>query len=326
MGMQLPCGGRVAAGLLVLALLLCSSGSVDLRAEDEEEKLRVRAWQETGSAEERVDIVFVGDGYQRRHLTRTGKYWRDVNRYARELFEEPPFSTYKKLFNVYGVYLESKNVALEGETALGCYFAQPRLLQVRHRKKLLEAVSAAPPADIVFVMVNTEKHGGAGSTLREIQRRGRPLPSPVFSACDTISFQVALHELGHSFAGLGDEYVDEPTATRYPLPGKGKDLPHPNVTLAAHIDVTSREAIRATAKWGRYLDLKGAKRWRWAYEGAYFRTSGVFRPFPRCRMRAGGDAFCPVCCEQIAKNIHLAAGVPWDPEAHLKKHPLRGWR
>ncbi len=315
-----------ASVLASLVLLCLALGPVSLGEEEEEKKPRVRAWRETGPAEERVDIVFVGDGYQRRHLTRTGKFWRDVNRYARELFEERPFSTYKKLFNVYGVFLESKNVALKGETALGCYYASPRLLRFRDAKALVRALAAAPPPDIVFVMVNTEEMGGAGTSLGEIQRRGRPLPAPTFSARDTISFQTALHELGHSFAGLGDEYVDERTAGRYPLPTEGRDLPHANLTLAAHIDVTSRETIRATAKWGRFLDLPGAKRWSWAHEGGYFRGSGVFRPFRRCRMRTVSDVFCPVCCEQIAKAIHEAAGAPWSPEEHLEKHPLRKWR
>lgn len=315
------------ASVLVLLVLLCMvERPVSLCAEDEEEKPRVRAWLETGPAEERVDIVFVGDGYQRRHLSRTGKYWRDVNRYARELFEERPFSTYKKLFNVYGVFLESKNVALKGETALGSYYAAPRLLRFRDAKALVRALAAAPPPDIVFVMVNTEEMGGAGTLLREIERRGRPLPAPTFSARDTISFQTALHEVGHSFAGLGDEYVDERAAERYPLPTDGRNLPHANLTLAAHIDVTSRATIRATAKWGRFLDLPGAKRWAWAYEGGYFRGNGVFRPFPRCRMRDVSDHFCPVCCERIAEAIHEAAGAPWDREAYYKKLPLRGWR
>jgi IgA peptidase M64 len=45
-----------------------------------------------------------------------------------------------------------------------------------------------------------------------------------------------------------------------------------------------------------------------------------------CRMRENEAPFCPVCCEEVAKAIHAACGLPWDDAAWHKAHPLSGWR
>ena len=218
-------GRRAALLLAACALALSPAGSL---AEEEAEKGPVvRAWQEGGPPETSVDVVFVGDGYQRQHLSRTGKYARDVNRYARRFLEEAPFSWYRKRFNVHAVYLESHDAGVGGDTALQCRYLDDRRLRFSDEAALEAAVGRAPAADICLVMVNAEEPGGCGSTLASVQVRGRPLPAPTFSAQDTISFLTALHELGHSFAGLGDEYVDDPMVATFALPEEERTCPTP---------------------------------------------------------------------------------------------------
>ena len=293
----------------------------------------IRTWLESGPPASHVDVLFVGDGYQRRHLSRSGKYWRDVNRYAKRFFEERPFAWCKKRFNVRALFVESEDAGCKGcskveepDTALKSAFSGTRSLTFGDPAALQRFVEAAGAVDIVFVMVNAERYGGGGTTLPGILRRGRPLPAPTFSAQDTTSFLVAVHELGHSFAGLADEYEEAGKDGRYPLPEGGEDLDAPNVTLAAHIDRSSFERVAETAKWKRFLALRGAKRWIWAYEGGYYRARGVFRPFPRCMMNKLGDPFCPVCCEALAKAVFETCGVAWDEAAYDKAHPLELWR
>jgi hypothetical protein len=298
------------------------------------EVLRVRMWRESGPPEKCVDVLFVGDGYQPKHLTRTGKFWRDVERYATRFLKEKPFSDHPKLFNIAGLYLASKEPGCDDgpvdeiDTVLDCRFDAPdgRLLVFHDRAALVGALRHAPDTDVVLVMVNTERFGGAGAVLHEIERHGRHLPSPVFSAQDTRSFQIALHELGHSLADLADEYEDPAAAAHYAWPEGDTDLPYVNVTREMHLDRASFEAIRRTAKWKRFLEMRGAERHEWAHEGGYFRATGVFRPWERCKMRASDDPFCPVCCLEVAKAVHRYAGAPFDEAAWYDANPLRLWK
>jgi hypothetical protein len=177
----------------------------------------------------------------------------------------------------------------------------------------------------VFVMVNTERYGGAGTELAELMVRGRPLPAPTYAAQDTRSFLIAVHELGHSFADLDDEYADEDLHGSFPLPEKG-DIPEANVSLEREFERTSFERLKATVKWRHFLELPGAAKAKWFHEGGYYRERGVFRPWPTCRMRDHEDPFCPVCAEEIARTIHAACGLEWDDAAWHKAHPLSQWR
>ncbi len=327
---------RRGPGFVFLALLLLA-GPPPATADDDgvteiAPDLRFRAWQESGPPDRCVDVLFVGDGYQRSHLGRSGKYWRDVNRYARQLFKEPPFTWCQDKFNVRALFLESKDAGCIGakpgespSTALKSKF-RGRFLGFGDAEMLQRLVDASGDVDIVLVMVNTEKYGGGGTTLGNVQRRGRPLPAPTFSARDTTSFCIAVHELGHSFADLADEYVEEGKDDRWPLPTDGTDLKAANVALASHIDPTSFDTVATTAKWKHFLTQRGANRWTWAYEGGHYRSRGVYRPFPRCRMNKLADPFCPVCCEALAKAVFETCGVTWDDDAFHKAHPLRLWR
>ncbi len=316
----------------MIVLLLAVLPGVGHARNDEDGPV-VKTWLESGPPESCVDLLFVGDGYQRRHLGRSGKYWRDVNRYAKRFFDEEPFSWCKKLFNVRAAFVVSEDAGCVGasreenpKTALSSRFIGDRFLTFRDAEALRKIVEAAGAVDVVFVMVNTERYGGGGTVLDAVKvRQGRPLPAPTFSARDTISFMIALHELGHSVADLADEYAEAAMVSRFPLPTDDSDLTSANVTLASHVDRTSFETVAKTVKWKRFLSLHGADRWSWVYEGGYYRESGVFHPFPRCMMNALGDPYCPVCCEAVAKALYEIAQRTWDPEDYDKAHPLRNW-
>jgi len=294
----------------------------------------IRVWRSSGPPESTVDVLFVGDGYTKKHLGRSGKYWKDVERCSKRLFQDLPFSAYEDRFNVRALLLESPEEGCdraqsehEVDTALDSAFdtREGRLLVFRDAARLEALVRAAGPTDIVFVMVNTERYGGAGTELGSIRVRGRALPAPTYAAQDTLSFLIAVHELGHSFADLDDEYVDAATAPSFPLPDAG-DLPEANVSLAHAFERGSRERLAATVKWKHFLELPGAAKERWFHEGGYYREAGVFRPWPTCRMRENEAPFCPVCCEEVARTIHAACQIPWDDEAWHKAHPLSAWR
>lgn len=294
----------------------------------------IRSWQVGGDPATSVDVLFIGDGYLQREIAK--KFAVDLNRYAKRLLEEEPFLRFKKRFNIRGLVTPSRDRGCDAaagedlvDTALDCRFDKKdgRLLTVHDKSRLLELVKGAGAVDIALVMVNTERYGGAGEVLNGIKLRGRPLPAPVFSAQDTTSFLIAIHELGHSFADLADEYEDAALHRTFPIPtDQREDLHSANVTLPRCVDRTSLDSIAATVKWGHFLSLPGAKKREWMHDGGYYRATGVLRPWPSCRMRDHADPFCPICDEELAKAIVACIGETWDDAAWHKQRPLSDWR
>ena len=317
-------------GLCILSLAFLAQGQEAGKSKTPQ----LRAWLESGEPAACVDVLFVGDGYTSKHLGRAGKYWKDVERCAKRLFQDEPFASYRERFNVRALFVESKDEGCDpargddrADTALDSSFdtSDGRLLCFEDSTRLKELVEASGPQDIVFVMVNSERYGGAGSKLEELLVRGRAVPAPTYAAQDTRSFLIALHELGHSFADLADEYVDEELHSTFPLPEEG-DLSQSNVSLERAFERASFERLKATVKWKHFLELPGASRAEWFHEGGHYRERGVFRPWPTCRMRTNEDPFCPVCAEEVARAIHAACALDWDDVAWHKAHPLTQWR
>ena len=86
-----------------------------------------------------------------------------------------------------------------------------------------------------------------------------------------------MHELGHSFGGLADEYADAALTGTFALPSDEKaDLGEANVTLRGCFDLAD---LGSTVKWRHFLALPGAQHYDGIHEGGYFRAEGVFRPF-----------------------------------------------
>lgn len=281
----------------------------------------LRTWLESGPSEACVDVLFVGDGYTAADLGESGSYWGDVGRVADQLLREIPFAWYRDWFNVRAVFLESKDPGCdldpgvdEVDTTLDICFDDERRLALRNQEALRAAVREAGGADIVLVMVNSS--GSRGTADGDVA---------LFTSRDVSAHRMALHELGHSFAGLADEYVEGPLQERYPLPPSYSEIQEPNITLAGRFNAADAELLRRTLKWGHFLRLPGAERFAWLHEGGYYRSRGVFRPWSACRMRDDSDPFCPVCCEELARRIHETCDLPWDDAAYHRAHPLELW-
>lgn len=129
---------------------------------------------------------------------------------------------------------------------------------------IVAAELRAPAADTTLVMVNTPRYGGCGGY------RG------VYSAGNASATEVAIHELGHSLAGLADEY-DYDT-------GCG--------TYAGEINTSLDPFYGAWPEWRADL---GPPR-----EGAEYYRFCTYRPTDACEMRSLFEEFCPVCNQQWA--------------------------
>jgi hypothetical protein len=275
---------------------------------------------ENGPPESSVDVLFIGDGYTAEELA-SGRYWMDVWRVAQFLFEEAPLSWYRDWFNVRALLLESKESGCdltpevdEVDTALDACLERDdqRGLWIRNEARLSQLLQLAGEADVVFVMVNEDSCSGTATTLSDLQAGSSPHPLATFSIGCPRPHEVAAHELGHAFADLGDEYIDEDLARVHGRIPRGK----PNVT---------HHRRPSSAPWQHFLGLPGAERFTWHHEGAYYREKSLFRPWQRCRMRDSADPFCPVCCEAVARAIFRACGLEWDDAEYHRAHPLELW-
>lgn len=159
------------------------------------------------------------------------------------------------------------------------------------------AAEAVPAYDYIMVLVNDSQYGGSGGSV-------------CVASTGTYSSEVLLHEFGHTFAGLADEY-DSPYA--YP-PGD----PEPNVTYDTNRTTTPwRWWIEATTplptpETNDYSDVIGL------FEGARYVQSGIYRPvLSRCKMRQLNVGFDSVCIEaHIAKIYDFVAPVDESQSAY----------
>ena len=163
---------------------------------------------ENGPSSEKVDLLVIGEGYTEAELP---KFHADATRLVNALFEEEPFRSRKGDFNVWGLDLPSAESGVSrpraGEfhrTPLSAeynIFDSERYLLTYDNRALRDAASAAP-YEFIEILVNEEQYGGGG--IFNFQAT---------AAADTgFAEYVFVHEFGHHFAGLADEYYTSDVA------------------------------------------------------------------------------------------------------------------
>jgi hypothetical protein len=163
---------------------------------------------ESGPPSEKVDIVILGEGYAEAELQ---KFHADAKRLVDELFATEPFKSRKSDFNVRAIDLPAAESGVSRPHA-GKYRRNPagaqysifdseRYLLTYDNRSLRDILSAAP-YEFMGVLVNEKQYGGGG--IYNFQ---------MATAVDSdFSDYVFVHEFGHHFAGLGDEYYTSDVA------------------------------------------------------------------------------------------------------------------
>ena len=198
-------------------------------------KLNVWAVIENGPPRDKVDLLLLGDGYTAAEMD---KWHRDARRLTELLFAASPFKEHRRDFNVWAIDTPSaeSGVARPSDgvyrrSAVGAAydaFGSERYVLTMDNKRLRE-IAAAAPYEFIEIVVNDRKYGGGG----------------IFNLYATVAADnaftpyVFVHEFGHHFAGLADEYYTsdvayssggerpepwEPNATADPNAGKWRDL------------------------------------------------------------------------------------------------------
>jgi hypothetical protein len=162
----------------------------------------------SGDPHSKVDLVILGEGYTKNEIP---KFNLDLRKFVNTFFNHEPYKSYKKNFNVYGVLKPSQESGVDEpragifkNTTLNCTFnsmGSERYLLTEDNKSIHD-VAAHVPYDAIYMMVNHKRYGGGGIYNFFC----------TFTTDNQFNDYLFLHEFGHSFAGLADEYYTSSTA------------------------------------------------------------------------------------------------------------------
>lgn len=232
-----------------------------------------------------IHLAFVAEGYRKEEMP---IFIQDAKVAIEALFSHEPFKSTRDRFNIIAV----ESVSLESgtsepgkgiwkNTVLGSNFDtnySERYLTTLKLKQL-HNVLAGTPYEHILILVNSERYGGGGV-----------LNSYVLSTTHNKWYRpVVVHEFGHSFAGLADEYAyEEEQINMYPRDVEPWEA---NITTKVNFHGKWENMIGKISKAG-------------LYEGAGYALKGVYRGFPDCRMRTNENPeFCPACQKAILEVI-----------------------
>lgn len=253
-----------------------------------------------GNIESKIDLVILAEGYTINEKT---KFIDDAKRISDYLFAEEPFKSEKQHFNIRAVFIpsEESGTDIPGEgiyknTALNSTFYTfdvPRYLTTSDMKNIYDA-AANVPYEHIYVLVNTERYGGGGFYNFVT----------VCSADNALTPQVIVHEFGHGFAGLGDEYYNSTVAYEdfYNLETEPWE---PNLTTLVNFNSKWKTMLNDTIPIPTPRTINYSKTVG-VFEGGGYMSKGIYSPFINCRMKSNeAKSFCPVCEKSIRDMIRF---------------------
>jgi hypothetical protein len=234
-----------------------------------------------GSNDKRINIAVLGDGFT---TAQQSSFVSSAQSTINYLFTKSPYTEYKNYFNAYAVKVVSTQSGVKhpgtatdvtepvipvsnptNYLGSGFDFGVHRCIYSNTTNKVAQVLAAnVPDYDITYVLGNSTEYGGCGGTY-------------AFASLNSASNEIVVHELGHSFGKLADEYW---------FAGTGES---PNKT---------QNSNTATVKWKNWVGLNSV--------GVYPFTESPswYRPHQNCEMRYLDRQFCSVCKEAIIERIH----------------------
>ncbi len=240
-----------------------------------------------GDPNKHLNLVILSDGYTSSELS---KFVVDATNFTTAFFNEIPYSEYQKCFNVYIVKVPSnESGASHPGTATDVtepahpvstvdnYFGSTfdsysihRLLVATKTAKISNVLAANfPDYDLVLILVNSPYYGGSGGFYS-------------VASTHSSSAQIAIHELGHGFAGLHDEYW------------AGESYASEGINMTKQDDPS-------LVKWKNWIGINLIGIYEYCCGG----TSALwFKPHQNCKMQYLGPPFCSVCVQGTIEKIH----------------------
>jgi hypothetical protein len=250
----------------------------------------------------RINIVFLAEGYT---STQSAQFTNNAVVALNLLLNTPPFSDYRSYFNAFAIFVASAEAGSDHYTPAvvlkNTYFNSTydssgiqRLVTIPPNDKdgsyangrgKVEALlqTYMPEYDRAFLIVNDTQYGGSGGSV-------------IVTSVNSASAQIGVHETGHSYAGLADEY------------DYGGGLPgwdgYPN---------TTGQTNRASIKWRTWIldstpiptpETSAYNSVIGLFEGAQYCPTNWYRPKLDCYMNHLNVPFCEVCAEAIVKATY----------------------
>lgn len=247
-----------------------------------------------------VDLAFIAEGYKADEMD---KFREDVRKIAGILLAAPPFSEYKNRFNIWAVEAVSaeSGTDIPGDriyvsTVMNSSFYTFDLDRYLTTQDIgsVNDYAALVPHDNIIILINSTNYGGGGIyNYYSCTTTGNPLSAHVF-----------VHELGHGFAGLADEYYTSTVAYEnfYPLDVEPWE---PNITTLVDFDSKWKKMINPgipvpTPAEAKYNGLVGL------FEGGGYSAKGIYRPQMECTMKSNtSNGFCEVCRKAVREMIEF---------------------
>jgi len=256
--------------------------------------------QLAGPPSQKVDLVILGDGYAADERT---KFVGDCRRFAEKFFDVEPFKSRRDKFNVRAVFVASSESGID-EPRKGIYRDTPFGMMFNMfdlpRYCMSEAVwamhdaAALVPHDAMLLMANSSRYGGGA--IYNLYT--------VFVSDNEYDDYLTVHEFGHGFGGLGDEYYTSSVAYNEFYP-QGVEPWEPNITALLNPDKLKWKALvdegtplPTPENDAKFAQVVGA------FEGAGYAAKGLYRPSVDCKMFSKGNRdFCRVCEQALVEMI-----------------------
>lgn len=241
-----------------------------------------------GNRSNRVNLVYLSDGYQSAELP---AYITNSTNINNALFLQAPFSQYKNFFNSFAVRVPSTQSGAVHPATAGDesssggqpaanptvyfnstfdYFSIHRLLVPQNSTAIYNVLASnLPDYDQAFIVVNSPYYGGSGGAFATSSIHGS-------------AAEIAIHEIGHSFASLADEYW-------------AGDF------YAAEKHNMTQNTNPATVKWKNWYGINSVGIYPYGASGT---AAAWYRPHQNCKMQFLGSPFCAVCTEKFIDRIH----------------------
>ncbi len=274
---------------IITACAICFVGLTDVSAEPYETIIN------NGSPQNRVDIAVVGDGYTAAQLA---QYRTDVQQFFQGVFAQEPYREYQRYYNVHRIDVTSNQSGADHPERVPPVFVDTAFdstyncqniqrLICSNTTKVNQVVGASLPAnhfDVILVLVNDTEYGGSGGSI-------------AVASINSAGVELILHEVGHSFGLLADEYA-----------GGG---PSCNPNIEPSEPNATRETQRTSIKWNAWIDAatpipttNTTNGIPGLFVGSKYCDTGLYRPTFDNKMRTLGKPFEQINNEQHVKRVY----------------------